>query len=50
MEEFKARVNLTELTQKVEEIKSELAHYLVGQHQLVEYLINCFIGRRTCVD
>ena len=39
MEEFKSRVNLTELTQKVEEIKKELANYLVGQHQMVEYLI-----------
>ncbi len=39
MEEFKSRVNLTELTQKVEDIKNELAHYLVGQHGLVEYLI-----------
>ncbi len=39
MEEFKSRVNLTELTQKVEEIKTNLSHYLVGQHQLVEYLI-----------
>lgn len=39
MEEFKSRVDLTELTQKVEKIKSELALYLVGQPQLVEYLI-----------
>lgn len=39
MEEFKSRVNLTELTQKVEEIKSSLSNYLVGQHQLVEYLV-----------
>ncbi len=39
MEEFKSRVDLTELTQKVESIKSELANYLVGQPQLVEYLI-----------
>lgn len=39
MEEFKSRVNLTELTQKVEEIKNNLSNYLVGQHQLVEYLV-----------
>jgi len=39
MEEFKSRVNLTELTQKVEDIKHELSNYLVGQHGLVEYLI-----------
>ncbi len=39
MEEFKSRVNLTELTQKVEDIKQELSNYLVGQHGLVEYLI-----------
>jgi MoxR-like ATPase len=39
MENFESRVNLTELTQKVESIKTELANYLVGQHQLVDYLI-----------
>ena len=39
MEEFKSRLDLTALTQKVENIKNELANYLVGQPQLVEYLI-----------
>lgn len=39
MENFQTRVNLTELTQSVEKIKSELANYLVGQTQLVDYLI-----------
>ena len=39
MEEFKSRINLTDLTQKVEEIRNNLSQYLVGQHQLVEYLI-----------
>jgi len=39
MENFESRVDLTELTQKVEKIKAELALYLVGQHQLVDYLL-----------
>ena len=39
MENFESRVNLTDFTQKIEQIKSELATYLVGQHQLVDYLI-----------
>lgn len=39
MEEFQSRIDLTGLTQKVEEIRSNLSQYLVGQHQLVEYLI-----------
>lgn len=39
MEQFESRVDLTELTQKVEKIKAELALYLVGQHQLVDYLL-----------
>lgn len=39
MENFESRINLTELTRKVENIKSELATYLVGQNQLVDYLI-----------
>lgn len=39
MEQFESRINLTELTRKVENIKSELATYLVGQNQLVDYLI-----------
>jgi MoxR-like ATPase len=39
MEQFESRIDLTELTQKVEKIKAELALYLVGQHQLVDYLL-----------
>ena len=39
MENFESRIDLTELTQKVEKIKAELALYLVGQHQLVDYLL-----------
>jgi MoxR-like ATPase len=39
MENFESRVNLTELTYKTEKIKTELAQYLVGQHQLVDYLL-----------
>jgi MoxR-like ATPase len=39
MENFENRVDLTELTTKVELIKKELANYLVGQNQLVDYLI-----------
>lgn len=39
MEEFQSRIDLTGLTQKVEEIRTSLSQYLVGQHQLVEYLI-----------
>ncbi len=39
MEEFQSRIDLTGLTQKVEEIRSNLSQYLVGQHQLVEHLI-----------
>jgi MoxR-like ATPase len=39
MENFESRIDLTELTRKVENIKSELATYLVGQNQLVDYLI-----------
>ena len=39
MENFESRINLTELTEKVESIKKELAIYLVGQQQLVDYLI-----------
>ena len=39
MENFENRVNLTELTSKVERIKKELANYLVGQSELVDFLI-----------
>lgn len=39
MENFESRIDLTDLTQKIEKIKSELAQYLVGQHQLVDYLL-----------
>lgn len=39
MENFESRVNLTDLTQKVESIKKELATYLVGQADLVDFLI-----------
>ena len=39
MENFESRIDLTELTQKVEKIKAELSLYLVGQHQLVDYLL-----------
>ena len=39
MENFESRVDLTELTHKTEKIKTELAQYLVGQHQLVDYLL-----------
>ncbi len=39
MENFENRVNLTELTSKVERIKKELANYLVGQTELVDFLI-----------
>ncbi len=39
MENFETRVNLTQLTESVEKIKSELSNYLVGQTQLVDYLI-----------
>lgn len=39
MENFESRVNLTQLTDSVEKIKSELSNYLVGQTQLVDYLM-----------
>jgi len=39
MEEFTTRLDLSELTGKVEKIKTELGKYLVGQNDLVEYLI-----------
>ena len=39
MENFETRVNLTQLTQSVEDIKNELSRYLVGQTQLVDYLM-----------
>lgn len=39
MEHFETRVNLEELTKKTEHIKSELANYIVGQHQMVDYLL-----------
>jgi len=44
MEEFKSRLNLADLTQKVEEIKSNLSSYLVGQHQMVEYLVMALLA------
>lgn len=39
MEEFKSRLDLSDLNRKVEEIRNNLSQYLVGQHQLVEYLL-----------
>ena len=39
MENFESRVDLTELTEKTELIKTELAKYLVGQTQLVDQLL-----------
>ncbi len=39
MEEFISRIDLTHLTQKVNDIKNELAKYLVGQPQLVDQLL-----------
>ncbi len=39
MENFESRVDLTVLTEKTEQIKAELANYLVGQHQLVDQLL-----------
>lgn len=39
MENFESRVDLSVLTEKVEQIKAELAHYLVGQAQLVDQLL-----------
>lgn len=44
MEEFKSRIDLGQLTEKVEGIKRELGKYLVGQHQLVEYLITALLA------
>jgi MoxR-like ATPase len=39
MENFESRVDLTELTEKTNLIKTELAKYLVGQTQLVDQLL-----------
>ena len=44
MENFESRVDLTELTHKTEKIKTELAQYLVGQHQLVDYLLMALLA------
>ncbi len=38
-QQFSSRIDLTQLTQKVEGIKAELGKYLIGQPDLVEYLI-----------
>lgn len=44
MEQFTSRLDLSQLTEKVEGIKTELSKYLVGQNQLVEYLITALLA------
>src|SRR5688572_6456953 len=39
MEQFTSRINLDMLTEKVAAIKQELGKYLIGQNEMVEYLI-----------
>lgn len=38
-EQFTSRINLDVLTEKVNAIKAELGKYLIGQHDMVEFLI-----------
>lgn len=44
MEQFTSRIDLAQLTEKIEGIKAELGKYLVGQHQLVEYLVTAILA------
>lgn len=44
MEQFTSRIDLAQLTEKIEGIKAELGKYLVGQQQLVEYLITAILA------
>lgn len=44
MEQFTSRIDLAQLTEKIEGIKAELGKYLVGQQQLVEYLIAAILA------
>ncbi|MCE3227009.1 MAG: magnesium chelatase [Bacteroidetes bacterium] len=37
--QFQNRVNLSELTEKTQQVKAEIAKYIVGQQQLVDFLL-----------
>ncbi len=37
--QFKNRIDLTELTEKTNQVKTEIAKYIVGQHQLIDMLL-----------
>ncbi|MBS5980095.1 MAG: MoxR family ATPase, partial [Dysgonomonas mossii] len=37
--EFQSRIDFSELSQSVQEIKNEIARVVVGQHQLIEQMI-----------
>lgn len=37
--EFQSRIDFSELSQSVQEIKNEIGRVVVGQHQLIEQMI-----------
>jgi MoxR-like ATPase len=37
--QFENRVNVSALTEKTQQVKAEIAKYIVGQHQLVDFLL-----------